>query len=517
MVYTSDMWAFLLSAAIILVLIIITWYKRQFTSGRAFLYLMFCAFIWSITFAFEIAANSLELKIFIVKLQFIAITFLPLAWLNLILTYTGQIRPLRFWLYLSVMPFITNTLIWIVPRPNWFWGEPRLLYSNTMLLVDYDYGFWFYYVHALYSYILIFAALITLMRVYFRLHSIYRPQIILLIIAIFIPLIADILYVAGHSPSPYNTTTAVFSISCIIITWALFRYKFLDLLPMARDVVFENMDDGVIVLDDKNRVVDINPSAIEITGMSKQDIGLQIDQVSPGLISSTLKEAGERDTKHLEVKLENKDCVSIYDFRISSIKDQMGHKRGSLVTLRDCTERTRLIERLRDEAIRDSLTGIFNRRQLIELGQKELNRLKRYPDSFLAVILMDIDKFKNINDKYGHATGDQVLVAFTEQCKECIRPYDIFGRLGGEEFIIILPETRLEDAVIVAKRINKSIEEMQILTMTGDTVSITVSIGVVSSQALDSFELGLERLFIMADEVMYLSKKQGGNSVVSYK
>ncbi len=517
--YTSDMRVFLLSAAIVLLLMIITWQKRHFPSGRAFLLLMLCAFVWSITFALEIAIHSLELKILIVKIQFIAITFLPLAWLYLISNYIGYIISWKYWLLLSIIPSITNATIWFASRPNWFWGDPKIIISSTQVpILDYDYGNWFYYVHAPYSYILIISALVILIRVYFRLHSIYRYQIVLLIVAILIPLIADILYVIGYSPSHYNSTTAVFSITCLLITWALFRYKFLDLLPMARDVIFENIDDGVIVLDEKNRIVDINPSATNITGISKQNVGLQIDQINSNLISSTLREVSQMDKKQIEVKIENVDSTLIYDFRLSFIKDQMGQIQGSLVTLRDCTERTRLMEQLREEAIRDSLTGIYNRRHLIELGQMELNRFKRHPEHSLSIIMIDIDKFKNVNDKYGHATGDQVLIAFVEQCKKCIRSYDIFGRLGGEEFIVILPETELEDAIIAAKRIHKSIEEMRITNAAAvDSISITVSIGVVSSHALDSFEHGLERLFNMADEVMYESKKQGGNKVLIYQ
>lgn len=514
MLYTSDMWIFLLSATIILLLIIITWHKRHFSSGRAFLILLLCAFVWPITFALEIAAQSLELKILMAKFEFIAITFLPLAWLYLILNFIGYVKSPKYWVLLSVIPLITNVIIWFVPRPNWFWGKPSIQFNYKQWpVLDYDYGIWFYYVHAPYSYLLIFAALVMMICIFFKIHSIYRYQILLLIVAVLIPVITDILYVAGYLPSHYNYTTANFSISCIIITWALFRYKFLDLLPMARDVVFENMDDGVMVFDDKNRIIDINLAAINITGISKRDTGLHINDISSGSVSTALKKIVKMDKKQIEIKMGGTDNIHVYDLRLSFIKDQMGQVRGSVVTLRDCTERTNLLNKLREEAIRDSLTGIINRRQLIKLGQKELNRIRRHQENSLCVILIDLDKFKNINDKYGHATGDQALIAFTEQCKKCICPYDIFGRLGGEEFIVILPHTELEEAVVFAERIKTSIEEMRISTRVKDNISMTVSIGVVSSRALDSFDLGLERLFNMADELMYNSKRQGGNQV----
>lgn len=208
----------------------------------------------------------------------------------------------------------------------------------------------------------------------------------------------------------------------------------------------------------------------------------------------------------------DKDDIRVFDLRISFIKDRVGLVQGSVVTLRDYTERANLINRLREQATFDSLTGIFNRRHLIELGQKEFNRIKRYPENTISVIMMDMDNFKDINDMYGHATGDQILIAFVEQCKNSIRPYDIFGRLGGDEFAIILPDTTLEEAIFIANRINNSIEKMHVSTTQGN-ISITLSLGVVSSHVLDSYEHGLEQLFNLADEQMYRSKKQGRNQV----
>ncbi|MTI84106.1 MAG: diguanylate cyclase [Firmicutes bacterium] len=514
MIYVPEMLIFILSAAIMLLLIAVTWQRRHLSSGHAFLLLMLCALIWTVTFTLEIASHSLELKVFFVKIQFISITFLPLAWLYLILSHIGHVRSRIEWALLAVIPVITNIIVWFVPRPNWFWKYPKLVSGSTSLpLVDYDYGFWFYYVHVPYSYTLIFTALTILVRTFFKSHSIYRYQIIIMIIAILLPVITDILYVFGYSPISYfNYTTAVFSVSCFIIAWSLFRFKFLDLLPMARYVVIENMDDGVIVLDVKDRIVDANPSAMAVTGISPQDIGRQIREISLGSITSILEEISSGNRTQIEIRMEDTGDIRVFDLRLSIIKDRIGQVQGSVVTLRDYTERSKLFNKLREQAIYDSLTGIFNRRHLIEIGQKEMDRIKRHPEKSVSIIMIDIDKFKAINDMYGHATGDKLLTFFVEHCKNCIRPYDAFGRMGGDEFVIILPDTKLEDAIIIAKRINKSIEQMCVSTTQGE-ISITVSLGVVSSQDLDSLEHGLERLFYLADEQMYRSKKQGRNQV----
>jgi len=490
----------------------ITWHRRDFSSGRAFLFLMFCAFLWTVTFTLEIGAQSLQLKLLMVKFQFIAIAFLPLAWLYLIFSYIGYVRPWKDWFFLSVIPAITNMIIWFVPQPNWFWKEPRIMSGSASLtIMDYDYGFWFYYVHVPYSYILMFIALITLVRTLFKVHAIYRHQIIIMIIAVLLPTITDILYVFGYSPiRHFNFTTAVFSISCLIIAWALFRYSFLDLLPMARDVVIENMEDGVIVLDVKNRIVDVNPSAIMITGISLQDIGRPVSEIFPGLVDNRFGESCYKNKNQIEIKMRNTNEIRVFDLRLSLIRDHIGRVQGSVVTLRDYTERAKLFNQIREQAIYDDLTGIYNRRHFFELGQKGLNLIKKRPDNFISVMMLDIDKYKAINDRYGHAVGDQVLIAFAKQCKNSIRTNDIFGRLGGDEFAIILPDTAREDALIVAGRIKKSVEDMCIAATRYDHISITVSLGIVTAQSLDASELQLEQLLSLADEAMYASKKQGG-------
>ncbi len=515
MSYTPGLWLFNLSALILTVLITITWQRRNTSSGNAFLFLMFCALIWTLAFSLEIAAQSQELKVLFCKFQFIGITFLPIAWLYLILTYIGNTRPLWNWIVLSIIPATTTLIIWLIPRPNWFWSEPHLVYDIAPFLVmDYDYGFWFYFIHAPYSYLLLFAALYVLIRTIIKIHSIYRYQIIILGVALLLPVITDVFYVLGYSPIQYyNYTPAVFSISCLIIAWALFRYKFLDLLPMARNVVIENMEEGVIVLDLKDRIVDINPSACKITGIAASNIGQPITELSKEIIGSSLNNMINNNTSNIEIKI-GSSIERVYDMRRSFIKDRLNQVQGSIVTIRDITEQHSLFKQIQGLAILDDLTGIFNRRYLFEIGQQEINRNKRRRGNIFSIIMMDIDNFKTINDTYGHAVGDQALITLTDRCKNCLRTYDIFGRLGGDEFAFILPDTTLEDAIIVARRVHDHIKQMYITTSQGK-IPITASLGVISSQDIDYSDLTFERLLARADEVMFQGKKQGKNQVLS--
>jgi diguanylate cyclase (GGDEF)-like protein/PAS domain S-box-containing protein len=159
-------------------------------------------------------------------------------------------------------------------------------------------------------------------------------------------------------------------------------------------------------------------------------------------------------------------------------------------------------------AITDSLTNLYNRRGLFELGQRELDRLRRF-ERPLAAIMLDIDYFKQINDTYSHAIGDQVLQALAKRCNHYLRDTDILGRYGGEEFAILLPETDEKSAYQVAERLREHMTEAPIQTDRGP-ISITISLGVtMASEETKNLAILLDR----ADTAMYMAKQAGRNQV----
>lgn len=159
-------------------------------------------------------------------------------------------------------------------------------------------------------------------------------------------------------------------------------------------------------------------------------------------------------------------------------------------------------------AITDALTGLYNRRGLFELGQREVERSRRYKRPLVAV-MMDIDRFKYINDVYGHAIGDQVLQVVAKRCADNLRRIDILGRLGGDEFTILLPETDMFTASHVAERVRKCVSERPI--MTDETpINVSVSMGVARATSATP---DLEILITRADSAMYQAKREGGNRV----
>lgn len=168
-------------------------------------------------------------------------------------------------------------------------------------------------------------------------------------------------------------------------------------------------------------------------------------------------------------------------------------------------------EELTEMAMTDSLTGAFNRRHFMQAAQSELKRLHRHEHP-ACTIMLDIDNFKNINDQFGHDMGDRVLLQTSNLCKSLLRVNGIFGRLGGEEFAVLLPETELEEASLIATRLCHLLAET-VIEIDARIIAFSASFGVSHLWASDkSCEEALKR----ADQALYKAKRDGRNRVVIF-
>ncbi|WP_431856776.1 GGDEF domain-containing protein [Azospirillum sp.] len=209
------------------------------------------------------------------------------------------------------------------------------------------------------------------------------------------------------------------------------------------------------------------------------------------------------------------DCVLIgADARQTSVQVSMSPLPWDglpvlYVLINDVTALKQTEAMLRVLSNTDSLTGAWNRRHFIDLAEAEVERSRRYARPF-SLLALDIDHFKRINDAHGHAVGDEALKAFTAACRTTLRTNDVLGRMGGEEFAILLPETDGKGARRVAERIRTRVRALTVPAGT-DTVRFTVSIGWASCQG-DGRDL--DAMLSCADEALYRAKDQGRDRVV---
>lgn len=172
-------------------------------------------------------------------------------------------------------------------------------------------------------------------------------------------------------------------------------------------------------------------------------------------------------------------------------------------------QRDKMIKKLQRLTIEDPLTGLYNSRYLFDQLEKEMNRAKRYLHP-LALMFIDIDKFKAINDTYGHMMGDKILLQIANRLKNCLRSNDTAYRFGGDEYTIILPETTLTEARYVAGRIINKFDHDSLSINGKEILKISLSIGITKYQINE----GIEQLLHRADVTMYEAKQSEGNSLV---
>jgi diguanylate cyclase (GGDEF)-like protein/PAS domain S-box-containing protein len=260
-----------------------------------------------------------------------------------------------------------------------------------------------------------------------------------------------------------------------------------------------------------------NPAAEAMFGWSEKQI---LGQANPTVPENKIKEyEALRQATLSGMAFSNLDTLRMrkdgtqfpVSLSVAPLRGQQSQVIGRMHVIDDITERKKIQEELRQQAITDELTGVSNRRHFMELANSEMKRavrLKRPP----AVALIDIDHFKQINDTYGHAAGDQALIAFTTIFQKHIREIDVFARFGGDEFVLLLPETNQEQAFVVLERIRLALST-QPIDLDGKPVALTFSSGIAS---LSGDQQSIDSLLSQADQALYRAKEAGRNNIVRY-
>ena len=195
----------------------------------------------------------------------------------------------------------------------------------------------------------------------------------------------------------------------------------------------------------------------------------------------------------------------VWDEDITAMKQQFAN------ILSTALERSRLMVELEDRAIRDELTGTLNRRGFIEFATIEQNRSLRFKRP-VGLILFDMDHLKQVNDTFGHTAGDRIIQEIVKCCLKNIRNIDLLGRWGGDEFVVLLPESDLVSTNLVAERIRKIIED-HAFSIEGKHIHVTISVGLAGT---DNADITLDELFQRANSALYSAKQAGRNCIFCY-
>jgi diguanylate cyclase (GGDEF)-like protein/PAS domain S-box-containing protein len=464
----------------------------------------------------ELFSKRTETALFWSSSIFLFIGFLPLIWLEFCLRFTrdgkGLARPLVAGI--ALIPIATLVVVFTPSLRPLMWTSIEWFKQGPWLVSFRRLGPWFT-VYAVYSYTLYLYGVFVVLRAFVHFRKYYRRQSAYVIVAVAIPLLASINYVFKPLPGLVKDFTSLgYAAAAILLYIAIFRRDLFELSPVARSLVVERMRDGILVLDTRMRLADANPAAFEILGLGEADIGeeLPLGRVIDGeghdvvgLIYESVELGGSR-----EFSIDEGGDKRWYEADTRRLGEG---REGILVTIKDQTEVRLLLMRIAELASLDELTRLPNRRSFMREAARELSRAERHGLP-LAVAMLDLDRFKDVNDSHGHRTGDQVLREFGKIVAEEIREEDLAGRIGGEEFALVFVGAREAGARAFCERIRARFEAVELVDEEGLRVRVTVSAGFA---IYGPEKLSFETLLSRADAALYQAKEEGRNQVVAWE
>ena len=522
--YRVTLW---LSALFSLGLTWLCWQRRDAIGGRPTMVRLLATSWWLLCYLVPLppalippAATDIFVR---VNLIMLGLVFTPPAILAFVLEYTGRIQAWRWWMLaaMAVEPAFVWYCVLDPDAGQYFFAGWRGLPSEGHFK-----GGPFFWLHCAYSYALTGWAFVMAVQAYRGAHDRRRGQLRTIMLAFIPPIAGNLSYLFGLTPVTGDLTPIGFLLSGAMLAYALFRQGFMDLVPVARRIVVEQMIDGVIVLDERGRIIDVNGASRAILGLPAANLlGSRATDVLP-LPDAMLERLARQDEIDAVISLQDGAYI---DLRARAMAGRGKAAQGLLLIFRDISETRRTsdalqaanraltaqvaeVERmqglLREQASRDALTGLYNRRFMEESLERELARSDRTREP-LAVVLIDIDYFKKVNDTYGHLSGDDMLCALAALLQQHSRREDIACRYGGEEFLVMLRNTSAQDALARAAGWNALFAETAFV-FKGRAVKGTFSAGVA---VYPDDAPGRTALLEAADIALYDAKARGRNQV----
>lgn len=365
-----------------------------------------------------------------------------------------------------------------------------------------------YWVHTAYSYGLLLVGLGLSLRAMVHAVPGHRHVYVVSALGATVPLLGNVLTTVIAARSENLHLTPVFFLVSAAVWWWVERYRPLSrVVPVSTRQVLEALTDAVLVLDPTGRLLDVNPAARTLlrrpdgTGPDDRSIGTPWrDHVGPEFTDAL----GDGASGLLTTP-----SGTVLDVRVTRMADAAGRAVGTVVVLRDVTELERLRAELAHQASRDALTGVHNRRSL-EHELADAVDDARATGVPLSVALMDLDHFKSVNDTHGHAVGDRVLVEVARALTGSVVPGETVARIGGEEFVLLLPGLTAAQAARRAEVARLRCADVRVPIRGGD-VHVTISVGVAQLVAGGTPDSVLRA----ADRAMYEAKASGRDRVVT--
>ena len=353
--YTIFIFIESLTVLITAFLAVYSWRQRNTQGAMAFATLMIALMEWALTdLAYWLSLGE-AIKIFWIKMQYFGIVSLPLAFFVFSTQYADRQRWLRNRrvIWLAIVPLITLIMVWTNQFHGLLWSaidyyQPSIFQITSVHVIDLSYGPWFW-VHVFYSYSLILLGSTLILITAFRVSHLYRGQAVAILLGVMVPWIWNVIYIFRLGPmAAIDFTPIAFTVTGLALAWSIFHYRFLDLSPIARNALIDKMDDGMIVLDEQSRVVDINPAALVIFSTQRSKA---IGQSAQNLFTEhqdLINYLSSQEEARGEIKLDVEGETHYYELRVSPLTNRSGEFSGGLVVLHDFTKRKQIETELQE-------------------------------------------------------------------------------------------------------------------------------------------------------------------------
>ena len=473
--------------------------------------LLLCVTVYSLGYIIEISYSSIDKILMAINLEYMGLALLP-SMLMIFALHIVHGKPVSKGVVagLFVIPGITLLIVFTQRYHSLFYIDPHVDYSGLFPALSFKRGLW-YYVYHVFQQISAFSAIGLLVRHALRQEKRKRTQTITLAVGALVPVLSGTLYYFGFVPYHLDVGPFSFTITGVIFAIAVFKMGFLELVPAARELAMDAINDALIVVDGDNYVQDFNQAALKLPGIGNMNIGAYL--MDGNSIGKYLQPLLGQKAEQVEFSIKTKDTGKRwYQARAYQVRNHQNQIYGMAILIQDVTEAARLLKKLSFQANVDGLTGILNRRELMQQCEKEIE-VSYKSDVPLGVILIDLDHFKKINDTYGHVVGDEVLKSVVTCLRSGLRSIDILGRYGGEEFLILLPGVDVNNLFIVAERLRKGIQDHDFL-IDGIKVKLTASFGIhIYEPNMADTEKSIEKMLVAADRALYKAKADGRNQI----
>jgi len=493
---------FAITSVIVLILELFRRFKR--TEDYYFTLLCVCSVCWYASNISCLLTNSDELIEFFTNFGFIFIGYIPPFLLLFILYFyhTAYKPSKKVTALLLFIPTVTSVIALTAKHHSLLVEKIYMISYSPLRDFRLDLGIWFW-VHAAYSYIISMVLIGTILYQHFHVPRFYRFPSTMMITGVSITLLGNVLYLMRMFPEAFDVTIITVSLSLVLFNLGIINNNKSKFVHFSRAQIYHYLDLFVFVLDEKDQIVDVNRTAIKWFSANGIQLNALTSTKLDNVIDALIQKGGRLETDMSNDTINKGDLIIHYTggefltvFRLNkqAIVDARGETLGSIAVLTDVTQNWMLLEKLEEKAGMDCLTGLANRRAF-EGAKMRLDTLVYLP---LSVIVCDVNGLKQVNDTLGHEYGDEMIREVSKIFENECPAKGIVARIGGDEFIYLLPGTKPDDAKALIGRITAS------LALHNDSqFKLSVAMGMATKIAVDE---KLDDIIAQADIRMYENK-----------